>query len=155
MGKHVLSFLCGCLVAVLGCLLYYMFTGDAPKSSGVSAEVEVLQDTKFTDVNKFLSYVNDIRDEAVIDSVLTTAPPEQVQQIAIVCINKKGYIDRDLFYKEYLESYNKVYKYLPPAQSYEEINSTQPTSTTLPTIRNDTLASLSIVNEGTTQTQQK
>lgn len=154
MGKQVLAFFIGFIIAVAICLVAYNYVGDKqPTTTLQETEVTVVKEKQFTDMNQFLTYVADLRDNATIDSVLRSAPPEQIQQIAAVCINKKGYIDRELFYKEYLESYNKVYKYLPPSEKHEP-EGTQ-TQNIPPTIRADTLASLSITKEGKTQIQQE
>lgn len=168
MGKQILWFILGLFVGALVVFATNTFIegkkAPAQDQEEVQSEqVEQYLIGEFTDANQFINYVADLREEAIIDSILIHAPSEQVQQITNVCINKYRKVDRHIFFTEYTESYNKVYKYLDPDQQ-QNMNNTIPdpaqsnsAATTEPNKggnqaqNGDTIASVSLVKESTTK----
>lgn len=156
------NFIYGCIGFILGLVVFAVAAhfGVVPPPGGTIQSDEQVQEQvsqeveTFTDVSDFLEFVGDMRNIHVIDSILITAPSEQIVNIAHVCIKKYGKIDRAIFYREYLQ--NDTYQYLPTQEQQQQYlqqdappaNNQGGNQVTTPP---DTLASISITKEGITK----
>ena len=155
------KFLLVCLGVVIGLLAYGLAAhfGVIPSPGGDKQSIEQIDEATqepetFTDVNEFLTFVGEIRNIHVIDSILLNAPSEQIVNVAHVCIKKYGKIDRATFFKEYLQ--NDTYQYLPTQQQRQEYMQQEATPAdnqggTQAAVRPDTLASVAITKEVNTK----
>lgn len=157
------KFLLVCLGFVIGLVAYALADhfGITPSAEKQSVEEPLTAETQevevYYDVNEFLNFVGDIRNIHVVDSILITAPSEQIINIAHVCLKKYGKIDRETFYQEYRQ--NDTYKYLPNQQQQQQYlqqeappannqGGTQAVET-----KPDTIASVAVTKEGTTKVE--
>lgn len=166
MGKNifygVLGFLC-CLVLTLF-LGHYTNVGDKiwpEKAEVVQQDVNTTGvEQSFTDVLVFEKYVEQLRKDVLIDSLIAHLPDQTITQMATVCLRKYGKIDRATFYDEYLKNYPQVYQYLPtgPGQLNQNTNDNATASgvqdpNNRP--RADTAGTMSLVIDGNTKVQDK
>ena len=152
-----------CLGILIGLLAYALadhfgVTPTAHKQSVEQVDEPEAQEVEiFYDVNEFLNFVGDIRNIHQVDSILISADSEQIINIAHVCLKKYGKIDRETFYREYMQ--NDTYKYLPNQQQQQQYlqqeappannqGGTQAVET-----KPDTLASVAVTKEGTTKVE--
>lgn len=152
-----------CLGVLIGLLAYALadhfgVTPTAHKQSAEQADEPEAQEVEiFYDVNEFLNFVGDIRNIHQVDSILISADSEQIINIAHVCLKKYGKIDRETFYREYMQ--NDTYKYLPNQQQQQQylqqeappVNNNQ--GGTQMTTPPDTIASVAVTKEGTTKVE--
>lgn len=166
MGKNifygVLGFLC-CLVLTLF-LGHYTNVGDKiwpEKAEVVQQDVNTTSvEQSFTDVLVFEQYVEQLRKDVFIDSLIAHLPDQTITQMATVCLRKYGKIDRATLYEEYLKNYPQVYQYLPAGPG--QLNQNTNDNTTASGVqdpnnrpRADTAGTMSLVIEGNTKVQDK
>lgn len=159
------NFIYGCIGFIVGLIVFAFAAhfGVVPPPGGtVQSDEESVEQTAqevetFYDVNEFLNFVGDIRNIHTVDSILITAPAEQIINISHVCLKKYGKIDRETFYQEYRQ--NDTYKYLPNQQQQQKYLQQEATpadnqgGNQAITIRPDTIASVSVTKEGTTKVE--
>lgn len=124
------KFILICVGVIIGLLAYAIADhfGVVPKvekesTTAVTDDQEESIET-FYDVDEFLNFVGNLRNCEKVDSILLHAPDDMISNIAFVCIQRYGKVDRAIFYREYMSS--DIYKLLPKSTQIVETPQTAP-----------------------------
>ena len=86
---------------------------------------------QYTTVAEFIQSLQTDAYEAQVNNLVQSLDPKVVEQVATVCVNKHGFVNKYIFFKEYSDYKDGVYQYigdsgLPAEPSVEESQTTPP-----------------------------